>query len=29
MMVAKPVDSFLEKVVDEMEKFRGWKGAKL
>lgn len=29
MMVAKPVDNFLEKVVDEMEKFRGWKGAKL
>jgi len=24
MMVTKPVDSFLEKLIDEMEKFKGW-----
>lgn len=29
MMIAKPVDSFLEKVIDEMEKFRGWGKTKL
>lgn len=29
VMVAKPVEGFLEKLIDEMEKFRGWKGTKL
>ena len=24
MMAAKPIESFLEKMIDEMEKFRGW-----
>jgi carbon monoxide dehydrogenase subunit G len=28
MMVAKPVGSFLEKVIDEMEKFQGWKSVR-
>jgi carbon monoxide dehydrogenase subunit G len=28
MMAAKPIDNFLEKMIDEMEKFRGWKSAK-
>jgi carbon monoxide dehydrogenase subunit G len=28
MMAAKPVGNFLEKLIDEMEKFRGWKSAK-
>jgi carbon monoxide dehydrogenase subunit G len=27
MMAAKPIDSFLEKLIDEMEKFRGWQSA--
>jgi carbon monoxide dehydrogenase subunit G len=29
VMIAKPVDSFLEKVIDEMEKFRDWGKTKL
>ncbi|MCX6261410.1 MAG: hypothetical protein NTY95_11375 [Bacteroidia bacterium] len=28
MMAAKPIDSLLEKLVDEMEKFKGWRTAK-
>lgn len=28
MMAAKPIESFLEKMIDEMEKFRGWQQAK-
>jgi carbon monoxide dehydrogenase subunit G len=28
MMAAKPIDTFLEKLIDEMEKLRGWKSAK-
>jgi len=27
MMAAKPINSFLEKMIDEMEKFRGWQPA--
>ena len=28
MMAAKPIDSFLGKLIDEMEKFQGWRTAK-
>jgi carbon monoxide dehydrogenase subunit G len=28
MMAAKPINSFLEKLIDEMEKFKGWRTAK-
>jgi carbon monoxide dehydrogenase subunit G len=28
MMATKPIDSLLEKLVDEMEKFKGWRTAK-
>ncbi len=28
MMAAKPIGDFLEKMVDEMEKFTGWRNAK-
>jgi len=28
MMAAKPVDRFMETLIDEMEKFRGWNKAK-
>lgn len=28
MMATKPVSNFLEKLIDEMEEFRGWKTAK-
>jgi hypothetical protein len=28
MMAAKPIGNFLEKLIDEMEKFKGWKSSK-
>lgn len=28
IMAAKPINSFLEKLIDEMEKFKGWRTAK-
>jgi carbon monoxide dehydrogenase subunit G len=28
MMAAKPINSFLEKLIDEMEKFKGWRTTK-
>lgn len=28
MMAAKPIAGFLEKLIDEMEKFKGWRSAK-
>jgi carbon monoxide dehydrogenase subunit G len=28
MVAAKPINSFLEKLIDEMEKFKGWQSAK-
>jgi carbon monoxide dehydrogenase subunit G len=28
MMAAKPIDNFLEKLIDEMEKFKGWQTPK-
>lgn len=28
MMAAKPIGNFLEKMIDEMEKYRGWEDAK-
>lgn len=28
MMAAKPIAAFLEKMIDEMEKFRGWQSVK-
>jgi len=28
MMAAKPIENFLEKLIEEMEKFKGWQSAK-
>jgi carbon monoxide dehydrogenase subunit G len=29
MMASKPIDQFLQKLIDYMEEFRGWKGIKV